>query len=172
MEDPAMSEKSEAIMDAAEKRIRRAGYNGFSFREIATDMGMASSSIHHHFSTKDALAAAVARRYSDRFEQVVTAEVAAGSSLTNAWHRGFRRALAEDGRMCLCGALGASAQDLPEEVLVEAQRFFKQGLTTLEQSGLSGEEAMRLLATLEGAMLMANTLRDVSAFDQATSALG
>ena len=52
----------EAIMDAAERRIRELGYNGFSFRDIAADVGIKSASVHHHFPTKPALAAAVARR--------------------------------------------------------------------------------------------------------------
>jgi TetR/AcrR family transcriptional repressor of nem operon len=62
------SEKASEIMDAAERRIRTSGYNGFSFRQIAADVGVKSSSVHHHFPTKPALAAAVARRYTDRFE--------------------------------------------------------------------------------------------------------
>ena len=47
----------EAIMDAAERRIRELGYNGFSFRDIAADVGIKSASVHHHFPTKPALAA-------------------------------------------------------------------------------------------------------------------
>ena len=35
-----MSEKRIEIMDAAERRIRNAGYNGFSFRDIASDVGV------------------------------------------------------------------------------------------------------------------------------------
>ncbi|WP_157628311.1 helix-turn-helix domain-containing protein, partial [Ensifer sp. BR816] len=46
-------------MDAAEERIRRAGYSGFSFREIAADVGVKSASVHYHFPTKERLAAAV-----------------------------------------------------------------------------------------------------------------
>lgn len=166
-----MSDRSEAIMDAAERRIRSAGYSGFSFREIAADMQMASSSIHHHFATKDVLAAAVARRYSDRFAEAVELEAAADGNLARAWHAVFRRALKQDRRMCLCGSLGAAAQDLPQEVLVEAQRLFTHGLATLQQAGMSRQAAMKLLATLEGAMLLATALRDDSAFDEATAEL-
>jgi TetR/AcrR family transcriptional repressor of nem operon len=61
-----MTEMRNAILDAAEARIRRGGYSGFSFREIAVDVGVKSSSVHYHFPTKEMLAAAVARRYTDR----------------------------------------------------------------------------------------------------------
>lgn len=36
-------------MDAAEKRIRKAGFNGFGFRKIAADVGIKNSTVHYHF---------------------------------------------------------------------------------------------------------------------------
>ena len=54
-----MSEAATEIMDAAERRMRIGGFNGFSFREIAADAGVKSSSVHYHFPTKEKLAAPV-----------------------------------------------------------------------------------------------------------------
>jgi TetR/AcrR family transcriptional repressor of nem operon len=54
-------------MDLAEGHIRNAGYGGLSFRELPAEIGIKSASVHHHFPTKATLAAAVARRYGDRF---------------------------------------------------------------------------------------------------------
>ncbi len=164
-----MSDIADAIMNAAERRIREAGYSGFSFRELATDVGVKSSSVHYHFPTKERLAAAVARRYTDRFIEAVAAEREAGHDPATAWRRVFRRALLEDGRMCLCGALGVAARNLPPEVVLEVRRFFEVGLKVLVEAGLSHEEAVRLIAGLEGAMLMANAFDDASIFDQATA---
>ena len=48
-----MNEIVAAIMDAAERRMRIGGFNGFSFREIAADVGVKSSSVHYHFPTKE-----------------------------------------------------------------------------------------------------------------------
>jgi TetR/AcrR family transcriptional repressor of nem operon len=112
-----MSDMANAIMDAAERRIRAAGFNGFSFREIATDVGVKSASVHYHFPTKERVAAAVAHRYTNRFLHAVESRVASGTDTRDAWKGEFRRALTEDGQMCLCGALGASARDLPAEVI-------------------------------------------------------
>jgi TetR/AcrR family transcriptional repressor of nem operon len=168
-----MSDRSETILDAAEQRIRLAGYSGFSFREIAADVGVKSSSVHHHFPTKEALAAAVARRYTERFEKVVEKDIKAGTKPIEAWRRAFRQALVQDRRMCLCGILGAASADLPPEVAREAKRFFERGLNSLKQTAsLSSRAALRLFATLEGAMLVATSLDDVSAFDEATADLG
>ena len=41
----------------------------------------------------------------------------------------------------------------------------------MEAAGLSPDSAAQLLAKLEGAMLVANALADIAAFDRATSEL-
>jgi len=166
-----MSEKVQAIMNAAERMIRQGGYNGFSFREIAAEVGIKSASVHYHFPTKEALAAAVAHRYTDRFGDAVEAEKSSGLNTVAAWRRVFQRSFAEDGRMCLCGALGAASRDLPDEVAAEAKRFFEVGIERLMASGMTREEALKVLATLEGAMLMSSALGDASSFDDATKEL-
>ena len=61
-----MADRRSAILDVAERRIRAHGYNGFSFREIADEIGIKSASVHYHFPTKADLAAAVAKRYRER----------------------------------------------------------------------------------------------------------
>ena len=62
-----VSETAERLMELAEGNIRNAGYGGFSFRDLAAEIGIKSASVHHHFATKATMAAAVARRYGDRF---------------------------------------------------------------------------------------------------------
>lgn len=103
-------------MDAAEERIRGAGYSGFSYRDVAADVGVKASSVHYHFPAKEKLAAAVARRYTDRFLGAVDRRAAAGGDIIQAWRDVFREALQRDGRMCLCGAMAATSHDLAEEV--------------------------------------------------------
>lgn len=166
-----MGETSGAIMDAAEERIRRAGYSGFSFREIASDVGVKSASVHYHFPTKEKLAAAVARRYTDRFLQDVDERVAAGEDVVHAWRQVFRAALRRDEKMCLCGAMGATFQDLADEVRDEVRRFFRLGIERLTAGGQSEDAALQVIATLEGAMLTASVLDDPVLFDRATAAL-
>jgi TetR/AcrR family transcriptional repressor of nem operon len=53
-----MNETAERLMDLAEARIRQAGYRGFSFRDLAAEIGIKSASVHHHFPTKAGMAAA------------------------------------------------------------------------------------------------------------------
>jgi TetR/AcrR family transcriptional regulator, transcriptional repressor for nem operon len=166
-----LSETADAIMDAAERRIRDAGYDGFSFRDIATDVGVKSASVHYHFPTKDSLAAAVARRYTERFLTNVDQAIADGRNLIDAWIHVFRRSLTEDGKMCLCGALGVSSHSLPDEVAHEVRRFFQESLDKLEDAGLPRNKAVQVMASLEGGMLLANVLSMPSALDDAAASL-
>lgn len=166
-----MSGTVDAIMDATERRIREAGYNGFSFREIAADVGVKSASIHYHFPTKSALAAAVARRYNTRVVEAANAAVAAGQDVVQAWKEVFRRALDDGAKMCLCGSLGAAVGDLSPDVAHEVRRFFEAGIASLVSGGLTEGRATQVLATLEGAILMASAQRDPAIFVRATADL-
>lgn len=58
----------QAILDAAEALILTRGYNGFSYQDIATVVGIRKASIHHHFQSKEVLAAAFVGRYDHRFQ--------------------------------------------------------------------------------------------------------
>jgi TetR/AcrR family transcriptional repressor of nem operon len=162
----------EAIMDATERRIRTAGYSGFSFREVAADVGVKSASVYYHFPTKSALAAAVARRYNSRALDAANAAVSAGQDVVQAWRAVFRSALQDGAKMCLCGSLGATVGDLTPEVANEVRRFFDESIASLVAGGLTAERATQALATLEGAMLMASTQSDLAIFDRATAQLG
>jgi TetR/AcrR family transcriptional repressor of nem operon len=166
-----MADTVTAILDAAERRIRHAGYSGFSFRELAADVGVKSASIHYHFPTKSALAAAVARRYNGRVIEAANAGVARGQGVVEAWTAVFRAALFDGARMCLCGSLGATIGDLTPEVTHEVQEFFEASVASLVAGGLTTERATQVLATLEGAILMATAQRDAAVFDRATAHL-
>ncbi len=164
-----MSEVSIAILDAAETRIRTGGFNGFSFREIADDVGVKSSSVHYHFATKEKLAAAVVRRYTDRVAEMIDEELAKGANPYEILSRAFKATVHSAGRMCPGAILGAASLDLPAEVGVEVQQFFKMWLDKMMAGGLSPSEATELLATFTGAMVVATALNDNTAFDLATS---
>src|SRR3569833_135962 len=100
-----MSDTAERLLDVAEARIRDAGYGGFSFRDLASEIGIKSASVHHHFPTKAAMAAAVAKRYGERFSEMVSASGLKQEDAISVYREAFRAALSRDGKMCLCGIL-------------------------------------------------------------------
>ena len=93
-----VSETAERLMDLAEAHIRNAGYGGFSFRDLAAEIGIKSASVHHHFPTKATMAAAVARRYGDRFLATVARRPneSAGDAIS-VYRSAFREALHRPG---------------------------------------------------------------------------
>ena len=166
-----MSDVATAIMDAAERRIRLGGFNGFSFREIAVDVGIKSSSVHYHFPTKEKLAAAVIHRYTDEVAELIDRELTVEGDPVKVWTRAFRGTLHSEDHMCPATVLGAGSLDLPQEVAAEVKRFFKMCLDKLMAEGISSNSAVELLATITGAMVVANALNDTAAYDRATNEL-
>jgi TetR/AcrR family transcriptional repressor of nem operon len=60
---------------------------------------------------------------------------------------------------------------LPPEVATEVKAFFKMCLDKLAERGLSRDSASELLATITGAMVVANALDEIPYYDRATRAL-
>jgi TetR/AcrR family transcriptional regulator, transcriptional repressor for nem operon len=160
-----------AIMDAAERRMQAGGFGGFSFREIASDVGVKSSSVHYHFPTKEDLAAAVVRRWAEDTSKTIDKELEKNPDPVRAWTRAFRGTAMSKGRVCPCTVLGAASRDLPREVAREVKGFFKMCLDKLVAEGLSPGNAAKLLSTITGALVVANALGDALAYDRATSDL-
>jgi TetR/AcrR family transcriptional repressor of nem operon len=163
-----MSDVKTAIMDAAERRMQRGGLGGFSFREIAADVGIKSSSVHYHFPTKDDLAAAVIRRWAEGTSKSIDQRLEKDPDPVRAWTNAFRGTALSEGRICPCTVLAAAAQDLTPEVAREVQRFFRMCLDKLIAEGLSPGSATEVLSTITGALIVANALGDASAYDRAT----
>ena len=170
-----MSETAERLLDLAEAHMRHAGYDGFSFRDLAIEIGIKSASVHHHFPTKAKMAAAVVRRYGDRFFAAIAPKPhESASDAIAAYRSSFRGALASDGRICLSVVLGAQAGALPPEVAEEIRSFFRRCVEDL--SGRIGgpeaeKRAFHVMATLEGAMILARSCESIEAFDHATASL-
>ena len=177
------SDKAEEILDIAERMARQGGYNGFSFREIANAVGVKSASVHYHFPTKQDLAAAVARRYTANFLDALGAPArhSSAESAISSYIDAYRKALVNDGLMCLCGVMGAEIDDLPPVVRAEAKRFFEKNIDWLMKALGSGgspaderarrERAAHIIATLEGAMILARSIEDNKYFDYAVKGL-
>jgi TetR/AcrR family transcriptional regulator, transcriptional repressor for nem operon len=168
-----VNETAERLMDLAESHMRNAGYGGFSFRDLAAEIGIKSASVHHHFPTKATMAAAVARRYADRFFATVSrSRNETAHEAIAAYRSAFKAALDPDGAMCLFGVLGAEAGGLPPEVANEILSFFRRCIEDLSQriGGPDAEaRAFQIIATLEGGMMLARACQDTTAFDHAAA---
>ena len=97
-----------ALLDSAERAARRRGYDGFSYADLATDIGIRKASIHHHFPKKADLALELIDRYATRFagqlSEIATAEPNAAAKL-RAYHGLYRDALGAATQLCLLSTL-------------------------------------------------------------------
>jgi len=166
------------ILEAAERMVREGGYNAFSFREIAKEVGIKSSSVHYHFPTKADLGAAVAVYYTDKFFKHIGEidDLALDKKdPIKVYVQAFKNALTNDKRMCLCGMLGAEINGLPPAVAEQTKIFFERNIKWLTKAYAlkdkrgAKDKAIETLALLEGAMILSNVLGNAKAFDKATA---
>lgn len=164
------------ILDIAERRMRQAGYNAVSYRDIADEMGIKSASLHYHFPKKEDLGAALVRRYSDTFQgalNAATEDISQPKARVEAFVTLCQRALTEQRLVCLCAVLGAEAPGLPLSVTSEVKSFFDAAIGWLaveyKAMGLKPEKrhAQNTLSLIEGAMIVSSVLGDESAFASA-----
>ena len=52
------------ILDVAERLVQLRGFNGFSYADVAEELGISKASLHYHFAGK---AEALIERYASRF---------------------------------------------------------------------------------------------------------
>jgi len=178
------SSKADEILDIAEAMARENGFFGFSFREIATAVGIKSASVHYHFPTKDDLGVALVQRYTDRFMAALGEPDDPARTPDTAFRdyvAAFAKAAVEDRKMCLCGMFGAEILGLPLTVASETQRFFdlnRQWLKTLlarvgiDDAEVQDGKALAIIATLEGALLLSRAYADPAAFERTVAGLG
>src|SRR3954447_20709833 len=92
------------ILDVAERLLQVRGYNGFSYGDVATELGITRAALHYHFRGKAELGLALIERYRTRFATAL-ATLARTAPDAPAKLRGYvdlyRDVLSRD-RMCLC----------------------------------------------------------------------
>jgi TetR/AcrR family transcriptional repressor of nem operon len=165
------------ILVAATQIAQAHGYGGLNLRALADQVGIKAASLYHHFPSKAALAAAVARRYWE--DSAVTLEALAAAAGTpqaalQRYPQTFRRSLENDNRICLCSFMTAEYDDLPADVRQEIQAFADVNIAwlarTLQAAGLADaaqaqQRASAIYAAVSGAQLMARGKADIALFD-------
>ena len=174
------------ILDSAESLVQVRGFNGFSYGDVATELGITRAALHYHFPGKAELGRALIVRYATRFNAALAGIDASGAdapTMLGAYARLYADVLRGQ-RMCLCGMLAAEYQTLPEPMREAVLGFFDENETWVERVLIRGRdegtlafageprEAARLIVSaLEGAMLVARPYGDVERFEAAADRL-
>ena len=171
------SNSREAILAAARRTAQAHGYSGLNFRDLADEVGIKAASIHYHFPSKADLGAAVARRYWEDTAaglELMLAETPDPVRCLRQYPDVFRKALANNNRICLCSFMAAEYDDLPEAVKQEVQIFADVNVAWLSRmlsaAGVVGADesekrARAIFAAIAGAQLMARSRSDISLYD-------
>jgi TetR/AcrR family transcriptional regulator, transcriptional repressor for nem operon len=180
------ADTAERILDSAERLVQSRGFNGFSYADVAAELGVTKASLHYHFPGKAELGQALIGRYAARFAEALE-QIDARAGDAPAKLAAYARIYADvlrDRRMCLCGMLAADYDTLPQPMRDTVLRFFddnqawltdvfEQGRAegSLQLDGSADEAAQALLGALEGALLIARPYGDVARFEAAATRL-
>jgi TetR/AcrR family transcriptional regulator, transcriptional repressor for nem operon len=168
----ASSGQADRILDVAERLAQTMGFNGFSYADIAGELGVTKASLHYHFASKADLGSALVARYHVAFLAALAQIDGAAADPLEKLRRytDIYVSVLSNERMCLCGMLAAEYATLPTTMQKQLSQFFDAN-----ESWLSGvldagrrtrrlkfeespaERAQLLLGVLEGAMLVART---------------
>ncbi|MFC4424951.1 TetR/AcrR family transcriptional regulator [Deinococcus navajonensis] len=177
---PDKADTRSQILDVAQHLVQQRGYNAVSYGDIGRHLGLRNASLHYHFPSKTDLGVALVGRYHQRLEQTLRA-LSTGSALQRLeqYVEAYRTVVHEDGRICLCTVLAAEDSTLPAPVRTEVRAFLdlnEHWLTEVLHQGRHQEQlsfpdspaeaAAAVLATLEGAMILARTSGDVERFSR------
>jgi TetR/AcrR family transcriptional regulator, transcriptional repressor for nem operon len=174
------------ILDVAERLVQTRGFNGFSYADIAAELGITKASLHYHFATKAELGRVLVARYSESFGaalQRITASDANAAAGLSAYVKLYADVLA-DRRMCLCGMVAAEFGTLPAAMQAAIRAFFELNekwlARLLERGSREGSLRLRmpaagaarmLVGALEGEMLVARAYGDPERFTAAARLL-
>ena len=175
---------AERVLDVAERLVQSRGYNGFSYADIAEELGITRAALHYHFAGKAELGEALIERYSVRFAEAlerIDATIPGARAKLDAYASLYADVLSGD-RMCLCGMLAAEYETLPEPMRGAVVRFFDRNVSwlsgvlaqgrsagALSFGGTPDDTAQALLGALQGAVLVARPYGDPARFRAAAA---
>jgi TetR/AcrR family transcriptional repressor of nem operon len=177
---------TERILDEAERLLQGRGYNGFSYADVAGELGITRAALHYHYRGKAELGEALVTRYAARFSTAL-ADLDAAALDAPAALEGYvdlYTAVLGRQRMCLCGMLAAEYLTLPPAMQLGVTDFFAANSSwlqsvldqgrregTLTFAGPVADTAAMVLGGLEGAMLITRMSGDVAGFRRAAAQL-
>jgi len=166
----------EKIINTALLMVQKRGFSGFSFRDVATEIGIKTASIHYHFPTKPDLARAVLSEVRRGFEQElrrIDIELPDTKDKLAAFVRIFDETFGDGDRLCPFCMVACAQDGVPDFVKFEVQAFWSAGERWVAERIVEGQRTgifdatlspnlsgRVLVSMLEGAMVTARAFDD------------
>jgi len=179
---PAGATTREQILGVARDLIQTRSYLGFSFQDVADQVGIRKASLYHHFPTKESLGVEVLREATQSFRNWTVAKVRTPQASLDSYFRMYRDGLHAGERVCPAGALAPGWDCINDDLrravrdLRDAQVLWLTGvLGALTQgrktSAPVGTQAAYVFTVCQGALLTARMTGRVEDFDEAVAQL-
>ena len=176
------AETGRRALDIAERLVQTRGFNGFSYADIAEALGVTKASLHYHFPSKADLGERLIERYEAGFLDTLAGIDKAQQGAAHKLRR-YAKIYADvlrANRMCLCGMLASDYATLPKPMRERVRHFFDENerwlARVLEEGRKTGQLAFKgapielarmIVASLEGAMMLARSYGEPPRFDAA-----
>ena len=175
-----------SILEVAQQLVQQRGVNGFSYADIAKEVGVSKPSLHHHFATKSELISRLLENYTKQLVDYLHALDAKDLSAKDklAGYIDLYRCSLDQDRVCLGGMLSAEALTLAPEIKPQLAQFFAYQQDWLENTLNAGQAAGELtlsmatdhqatviIATLQGALMVSRAAQSKTYFDQCVAGL-
>jgi TetR/AcrR family transcriptional repressor of nem operon len=170
----AMNDTRTRILDLAEDFTQRAGFNGFSYLDLAAEIGIKNSSIHYYFKAKADLGLALVTRIREAHSTSMAAldqQFEQPEQRLNAMIEYFK-GYVRSNKICMCGMMAAEFESVSPEVRKALVLYFKdiQNWLTKQFSQMNHSDpqrsALQFLSALEGSLLLARLEGDLNVVDR------
>lgn len=173
----------EQILAVARNFIETRSYLGFSFQDVADEVGIRKASLYHHFPSKEALGVAVIRSATQGFKDWDAARARTPGDALDSYFRMYRNTLRAGSGMCPAGALTSGWELLNEELRQAVQELRNVQVTWL--TGVLGAlapkrekgaapvaaQAAYVFSVCQGALLASRMTGRAEDFDEAVAQL-
>lgn len=165
-----MADTKTRILDVAEELTQLKGFNGFSYIDLANEIGVKTASVHYHYKLKADLALALVERAHED-------QVAALSKLEVRFSNPEKRlttlvevfeSYLEQEKFCLCGMMSAEMQSVSPAVKKRLKVYFEDMRAWVakqfKEMGFKDykHRSFNFISALEGSLLIARLSDDPS----------
>jgi TetR/AcrR family transcriptional repressor of nem operon len=169
----------EKIMKAGEQLLRTRSYLGFSFQDIANEVGIRKPSLHHHFASKEVLGLELLRDATQRFKGFTTRTPADPVAKLDAYVAMYRNSLHAGDAVCPAGAF-APGWDCTGPELKAAVRELRTAhivwlagvvgaLNATRHLGDPAQVAASVFAACQGGLISARVTGSAEDFDDSVA---
>lgn len=176
----------EKIIALATTLIETKGYNGFSYQDIADSLNIKKASIHYHFPAKEDLGLAVFQAFESEIHKYIGKfdfeKLSATEKMAGYFQYHSDMTMDNCGQISCIGAVTSEWNVLPEKLRAWVDGFnkwhvefivsiLKEGVEKGEFKSLGSleEQAMCVIATTKGALLMAREGHSLEMYQSITN---